>query len=397
MDTIAQAKRLKPLWYGGRWLKYQYGEAWQIDYTTLPQSRQSKRHVLTMVEATTGWLETYPLPHVTAQNTILGLEKQALWCTRSWEGAQPGQLTPTGQRAIPDHMVSCPVYELGEVAGEQLSLLRDGLGIEERWHSVTAKAVSPARRCPWSWGCGRAAGAAPSTVPPAQQPLFRPAAQTPEARWGPAARGRRLLWQHAGVRYRPRSRHREASGDASSRAQCGRLSSADPLARVVSHKFKCNRVSETQPDGSGSAKQPLPSVVIVPAGVAFVPVPVALVPRKQGVLSPGAPWPAPAARSRTGAPHCPGKLPKGKLILARSGLRRSQPEVEKQREPSLMFISFSGHSLERSLFPSSEHSPSQRAQSRGIASLAEDPAAPFLGFDGKTSAAERSGCWIHFL
>ncbi|RMC13315.1 hypothetical protein DUI87_10850 [Hirundo rustica rustica] len=32
-----------------------------------------------MVEATTGWLETYPVPHATAQNTILGLEKQILW------------------------------------------------------------------------------------------------------------------------------------------------------------------------------------------------------------------------------------------------------------------------------------------------------------------------------
>jgi len=32
-----------------------------------------------MVEATTGWLETYPVPHATAQNTILGLEKQVLW------------------------------------------------------------------------------------------------------------------------------------------------------------------------------------------------------------------------------------------------------------------------------------------------------------------------------
>ena len=32
-----------------------------------------------MVEATTGRLETYPLHHVTAQNTILGLEKQVLW------------------------------------------------------------------------------------------------------------------------------------------------------------------------------------------------------------------------------------------------------------------------------------------------------------------------------
>lgn len=54
-----------------------------------------------------------------------------------------------------------------------------------------------------------------------------------------------------------------------------------------------------------------------------------------------------------------GKLPKRKLILARSGLRPSQLEVEKQREASLMFIGFSGHPLEQSLFPSSEHSPLQ--------------------------------------
>ncbi|GAB0206804.1 hypothetical protein GRJ2_003146000 [Grus japonensis] len=77
--AIKQAKRVKPLWYGGRWLKYKYGEAWQIDYITLPQSCQGKRYVLTMVEATTGWLETYPLPHATARNTTLGLEKQVLW------------------------------------------------------------------------------------------------------------------------------------------------------------------------------------------------------------------------------------------------------------------------------------------------------------------------------
>ncbi|RMB97385.1 hypothetical protein DUI87_26113 [Hirundo rustica rustica] len=71
--AIKQAKRVKPLWYGGRWSKYKYGEAWQIDYITLPQTRQGKRYVLTMVEATTGWLETYPVPHATARNTILGL------------------------------------------------------------------------------------------------------------------------------------------------------------------------------------------------------------------------------------------------------------------------------------------------------------------------------------
>ncbi|RMC16943.1 hypothetical protein DUI87_06198 [Hirundo rustica rustica] len=77
--AIKQAKRVKPLWYGGRWSKYKYGEAWQIDYITLPQTRQGKHCVLTMVEATTGWLETYPVPHATARTTILGLEKQILW------------------------------------------------------------------------------------------------------------------------------------------------------------------------------------------------------------------------------------------------------------------------------------------------------------------------------
>ncbi|RMC18933.1 hypothetical protein DUI87_03531 [Hirundo rustica rustica] len=75
--AIKQAKRVKPLWYGGRWLKHRYGEAWQIDYITLPQTCQGKRYVLTMVEATTGWLDTYPVPH--ARNIILGLEKQVLW------------------------------------------------------------------------------------------------------------------------------------------------------------------------------------------------------------------------------------------------------------------------------------------------------------------------------
>ncbi|GAB0209002.1 hypothetical protein GRJ2_003365900 [Grus japonensis] len=77
--AIKQAKQVKPLWYGGQWLKYKYGEAWQTDYITLPQTHQGKRYVLTMVEATTGWLETYPVPHAIAQNTLLGLEKQVLW------------------------------------------------------------------------------------------------------------------------------------------------------------------------------------------------------------------------------------------------------------------------------------------------------------------------------
>ena len=76
---IKQAKRMKPLWEEGRWQKYKYGKAQQVDYITLPQSCSGKRYVLTMVEATTGWLETYAVPHATARNTILGLEKHVLW------------------------------------------------------------------------------------------------------------------------------------------------------------------------------------------------------------------------------------------------------------------------------------------------------------------------------
>ena len=76
--AIKQAKRVKPQWSGGQRLKYKYGEAWQIDYITLPHTRKGKRYVLTMVEATTGWLETYLVPHTTTRNTILGLEKQVL-------------------------------------------------------------------------------------------------------------------------------------------------------------------------------------------------------------------------------------------------------------------------------------------------------------------------------
>ncbi|KAK4829025.1 LOW QUALITY PROTEIN: hypothetical protein QYF61_001800 [Mycteria americana] len=75
--AIKQAKWLKPLCYGGRWLKYQHGEAWQIDYITLPQTRQGKRYVLTMVEATTGWLETYPVPHATARTLSWALKSKS--------------------------------------------------------------------------------------------------------------------------------------------------------------------------------------------------------------------------------------------------------------------------------------------------------------------------------
>lgn len=79
MLQSSRGKQVKSLRYGGQWLKYKYGEVWQIDYITLPRTHISKCCVLTMVEATTGWLRTYPVPHGTTQNTVLGLEKQVLW------------------------------------------------------------------------------------------------------------------------------------------------------------------------------------------------------------------------------------------------------------------------------------------------------------------------------
>ena len=52
---------------------------WQVDYITLPRSRNGKVYVLTVVEVTAGWLETHSVSYATARNTILGLKKQVLW------------------------------------------------------------------------------------------------------------------------------------------------------------------------------------------------------------------------------------------------------------------------------------------------------------------------------
>lgn len=43
-----------------------------------PRSVMAECHVLTVVEAGSRWLGTCPVPHATAWNTILGLEKQVL-------------------------------------------------------------------------------------------------------------------------------------------------------------------------------------------------------------------------------------------------------------------------------------------------------------------------------
>lgn len=88
--NVKRAKHIKPLWYGGLRLNYTYGETWQVDYFSLTQICHGKHHVLTVVKQPTRWLETYPVPHATAQNTILSLEKQVLW----WDGT-PEKLSST--------------------------------------------------------------------------------------------------------------------------------------------------------------------------------------------------------------------------------------------------------------------------------------------------------------
>ena len=48
-------------------------------------------------------------------------------CTRGWEGTQPGQLTPTDQRDIPDHVVSCSAYKAGGRRRRGVDVQSDGV------------------------------------------------------------------------------------------------------------------------------------------------------------------------------------------------------------------------------------------------------------------------------
>ena len=76
--------------------------------------------------------------------------------TRSWEGAQPGQLTQTGHRAIPYRMVSCSAYKAGEEEGRgghsewwhlssQVTVTHDGALLSWRWLNTCL----PMRRSEW--------------------------------------------------------------------------------------------------------------------------------------------------------------------------------------------------------------------------------------------------------
>lgn len=76
MSEISLEKRVAgfPTWWGlANWLPWT---------TAMNMARYMPRwesHILTMVEATIGWLETYPVSCATAQNTILGLKIHIFW------------------------------------------------------------------------------------------------------------------------------------------------------------------------------------------------------------------------------------------------------------------------------------------------------------------------------
>lgn len=71
-------------------------ETWEglvwVDYVTFLQTCH-KCHVLRMVEAAIGCLETYPVPHAAAQNTVLGLERKVLGQRGILERAVSGNKT----------------------------------------------------------------------------------------------------------------------------------------------------------------------------------------------------------------------------------------------------------------------------------------------------------------
>lgn len=92
-EIWAAIKQARPLWYGGLQLKCKYGEALQIDYTTLLKTHQGKCYMLTMVETIPGRPDTHPAPGTTAQNTILGLEKQVLQQHGTPEGTESDNIS----------------------------------------------------------------------------------------------------------------------------------------------------------------------------------------------------------------------------------------------------------------------------------------------------------------
>jgi len=60
---------------------------------------------LVIVEWCLERVRDFSAAHPSAPVTRLG-------CASSWEGTQLGQLTPTDQRDISHHMMSCPAYKV---------------------------------------------------------------------------------------------------------------------------------------------------------------------------------------------------------------------------------------------------------------------------------------------
>jgi len=85
---------------------------------------------------------------------ILACQQVGWGCTRSWEGTQPGQLTPTDQRNIPYHKTSCSTYKAGGrrrkwgdigsygILSSQVTTTSDGAMLSWRWLNTYLEVVN---------------------------------------------------------------------------------------------------------------------------------------------------------------------------------------------------------------------------------------------------------------
>lgn len=138
--------------------------------------RPLTRHGLAMVETTTAWLQTHPVPRATTRNTVLGLGKQVLWRHSTRELSRTSGLVSNQPHGLlgprPWHWVgmSHPPSHTNlwgdptvQWAVKDYTESRGGGGTFERWDTPLAKATGFVI----TRGSANGAGPARSELPPA--------------------------------------------------------------------------------------------------------------------------------------------------------------------------------------------------------------------------------------
>lgn len=92
-----------------------------------------------MVEMTTGWLETYPVTHVTAKSTVVGLKKQILW-----RHGTPERIESDNGCHFKNEMIKLGTAERGIDWISRIPYYPQALGKVE-WHNGLLKTMLQAR------------------------------------------------------------------------------------------------------------------------------------------------------------------------------------------------------------------------------------------------------------